>query len=115
MADRKQLADEARLHWEEISSQEYVFDRSELAAKVSQEITKAELQEFYNSFTQPENMRKLCVQVIGNERIDEEVEDREPKLEILTESLASDENVIINIEELQSKMFLHPVVKFLIN
>lgn len=114
-ADCKQLSDESLRHWKEIRSHEYVFDKFELAAKVTKGITKSDLQEFFLSFTQPKNMRKLSVQVIGNEENAEELKDREMKLEMLAGTLEPEGTLITNVEEFQSKLFLHPVVKFSIN
>ena len=111
-ADFKSLSEETTRNWSEINIQEYVFNRLELAAKVIKDITKTELQGFFKSFTEPGNMRKLSVQVIGNQHNNETFVRNEPTIEFLTDTLTEDENLIANIEEFQSKLNLNPAAKF---
>jgi nardilysin len=116
LADHKQLKDEFAMNWSEIINREYVFDRFELSARVTKSCTKSDLQDFYNSFMLPENMRKLSVQVIGNQESEENIlentKDRELNIEIISEKLSENENVITDIEEFKRELFLHPVVEF---
>lgn len=116
-ADIKSLYEEFRRNWNEIAEQHYVFDRHELSVKVTRSITKSELQEFFRSFTQPENMRKLSVQVIGNQKAEDSASDsntkqRELNIEFMMEKTSDDENLVDDIEVLHSKMTLYPAVKF---
>lgn len=119
LAEDLDLESEARIFWSEIKDQEYIFNRKELAAKVTKELTKADLQKFFKSFTQPENMRKLSVQVIGHATSGVEMKpndnERELNVEFITEKISEDENVFSNIEEFQRDLLLHPVVKFKID
>lgn len=116
LAEELDLATEVNNNWFEIKDQDYIFDRLELAANLTKTLTKSELQEFFKTFTQPENMRMLSVQVIGNKKSEEgsteNVNDKDLIVELLPEKVTEDENVVTNIEELRSQMFLHPVVKF---
>lgn len=114
LADHSSLTAEASANWAEIKDHEHVFNRRELAAEIIKNITKAELQDFFKSFTQPNNKRLLSVQVIGS-RTDEEnstQQNSDLEIEILTDKLVEDENLITNIEEFQSKLFLYPFSKF---
>lgn len=115
-AEVKTLREDFNRNWEEIAEQEYIFDRYELSAKVIKSITKSDIQEYFKSFTQPENMRKLSIQVIGNEKSEEKSTDnskeRELNIEIMTEKLSDDENLVNNIEEFKSNLTLYPEVKF---
>jgi hypothetical protein len=79
-----------------------------------QSLTKVDLQEFFKSFTQPDKIRKLTIQAIGNEKTDELKEQEEAKLafEFITERHESDENVITDIKEFISKAAIHPIVRF---
>lgn len=119
LAEDLDLESEARIFWSEIKDQEYIFNRKELAAKVTKELTKADLQKFFKSFTQPENMRKLSVQVIGHATSGVEMKpndnERELNVEFITEKISEYENVFSNIEEFQRDLLLHPVVKFKID
>lgn len=111
-AEHRTLSEEANRNWHEISEQDYVFDRFELAAEGTRALTKIELQEFFKSFTNPDKVRKLSVQVIGNSVTDipksqgfnvEFFSEKIPDLEI---------SAIEDIEEFQSNLTLYPVVKF---
>lgn len=116
MASDKQLSEERRRNWDEILDLEYVFDRNQLAAKSTKSLTKSELQDFFKSFTRPESMRKLSIQVIGSKQVDEPVgetvKDSKPKIQFITEKFSENESVIENIEEFQSNLLLFPFPKF---
>lgn len=105
--------DENSRNWAEISKQKYFFDRSQVIAAETAVLTKTELQEFFKSFTAPENMRRLSVQVIGNKKNEEtskEVADEAKlKIEFLEEKLHENESLIASLEDFQSKLFLYPV------
>jgi secreted Zn-dependent insulinase-like peptidase len=115
LADDLELIEEFDRNWDEIKDKEYKFDRLEETAKITKTLTKLDLQNFFKSFTQPENVRKLSVQVIGSERDDENVENldknREPKFEFMTEKLNANEKLITNIPEFQSNLVYYPVVR----
>lgn len=116
-ADHNTIAEELEANWNEIKERYYIFDRTELTVKVLKSLTKADLQEFFESFTRPENMRKLSVQVIGNQQIEgavvENSLDRELKVKFITEKLTEDENLIgEDIGKFQKDLLLHPVYKF---
>jgi secreted Zn-dependent insulinase-like peptidase len=117
LADKKLLSLEQHFNWTEISDNEYIFNRPELAAKVTKMLTKSDLQEFFSSFTKPENMRKLSVQVIGNEVVEgnsQEIDpNRELKVDIMRNKLTEDEqHVGEDIKDFQKSLVLHPIVKF---
>lgn len=114
-AEDLDLETEAARNWKEITEFNYVFNRFELAAKVTKNLTKSDLQTFFKCFTDPEKLRKLSVQVIGNkvnseDSIDHLKED-ELEVQVMTEKLISDETLITNIDEFRRKLFLHPAVK----
>lgn len=110
-----EIESEVAKNWNEIVRLEYFFERVEKSIEITKTFTKSDLQEFFKSFTQPENMRKLNVQVIGNQddggNSTIAAKDREFKVQFLTEKLSDDETVITNIEEFQSTMLLYPLVK----
>lgn len=114
-ADFSSIQDEANANWKEITQQDYVFDRYELAANVTRSLTKDDLQKFFTSITE-ENVRKLCIAVIGNKdqqnENDKLVQQREPILQLITENLQENENVITNLEDFRSRLVLQPVLKF---
>lgn len=106
--------DEKEKNWDEILKQEYFFNRSEVLAAEARSLSKKELQDFFKSFTAPENIRRLSVQVIGNKKNEdasnEVAGETKIKVEFLNEKLHENENLIENLEVFQSKMFLYPVV-----
>lgn len=110
------LSEETTANWAEITREDYVFDREDLMAKVTKALTKTELQEFFRSFTQPENIRKLAVQVIGNQNNDGAVsgnsKDQILKIDFMSEKLSEDENVLTDLAAFQSQAILYPTVKF---
>jgi nardilysin len=62
-----ELEKEVNRHWEEIRNGEYIFDRSELEAFETENLTKEEIVDFYSNTFQL-NKRKLSVQVKGEEK-----------------------------------------------
>lgn len=112
--DDLHLTLEAGRNWMEITSFNFLFDRLELSLKMTKTLTKTDLQEFFKSFTQPENIRRLIIQVVGNlqnasQSVPQE-SSRDLKVEFLTEKLNDDENLITDIADFQSKLFLYPAV-----
>ena len=104
---------EVASNWKEIKQQDYVFNRVELAAEVTDTLTKAGLQNFFKSFTKPENMRKLSVQVIGNQRGEEGLTEGGPfEIKYITKKLNDDENLITNIKDYQRDRYVYPVNAF---
>lgn len=116
LAEDLSLSSEVGQNWPEIKEQDYVFDRSEMAAKKTRSLTKADLQDFFKSFTQPDNMRRLTIQVIGNQASEGNAVEvkKNPNLnvEFISEKLNETENVIMSLEKFREKLFLYPVVKF---
>jgi nardilysin len=98
--------------WNEITEQENLFDRAELSIKVTKLITKAELQEFFESLTGP-NSRKLIIQILGN-RQENPSDDQAIELKILDLQLAENEKVITNILSFQNDLRLFPLTKSVI-
>lgn len=114
LAEHLDLTSESKSNWHEIKLQEYVFNRLELAAKITETITKSDLQEFFKSFTQPDNMRRLCVHVIGNLPDNSETADEPSDFEIkyLTDKLTEEENIITNIENFRNELYLFTIEGF---
>lgn len=114
-AEDLDLETEAARNWKEITEFNYVFNRFEMAAKVTKNLTKSDLQNFFKCFTDPEKLRKLSVQVIGNKVSDEDFIDplKEDELEVqlMTDKLTSNEMLITNIDEFRRKLLLHPAVR----
>lgn len=98
----------------EINNQEYVFEKNELAVKLTKAFSKQELQEFFKSFTQAGNIRKLTVQVVGNRKKVEgaDANDRFVGVEFITEKLNVDEKIITDFEAFHDTSYLYPVAGF---
>ena len=115
-ADTLDLETEVKRNWLQITLQDYVFNSFELSAKVTKEITKSDLQEFFNSLINPSTMRKLSLQTIGNEvnhdSSDSAISVRNMKVEFLSSKTSEAENLVTNIEDFQNELFLYPVAKF---
>lgn len=111
-AEDLEIEAEVGRNWNDIVRLEYLFSRLEKSIEITKTLSKSDLQDFFKSFTQPENMRKLSVQVIGNQQSEENSTTlvKDYNIEFLTDKLNDDESVIVNIEEFQSKLFLYPIV-----
>ena len=74
------LQDEFSRNWEEISNQEYLFNRREQEIKLLQSSDKSDMIEFMTNIlsNQSENYRKLSIQVIGSKVVSEETLDDKP-------------------------------------
>lgn len=105
--------DEKEKNWKEIINQKYLFNRSQVVAAETAALTKIEIQEFYESFTATEKIRRLSAQVIGIKKSDkiaiENESETKLELQFLDERLHENENLITSIEDFQNKMFLFPV------
>lgn len=102
----------------EITDQEYIFDRNELAVKLTRNFTKSELQDFFKNFTAPEKIHKLSLQVIGNPKTAENLvkdNSREINLTLITEKLTEDEKVVTDIEAFQKGLNLYAVGHFVLD
>ena len=74
------LQDEFSRNWEEISNQEYLFNRREQEIKLLQSCDKSDMIEFMTNFLSNEskNFRKLSIQVVGSKIVSEETLDDKP-------------------------------------
>jgi secreted Zn-dependent insulinase-like peptidase len=106
LGDDTGLYYEASRYWGEITEEDYLFNRHELAVQVTRALRKSELQDFFKSLTQ-RNVRKLTVQVIGNSQAN----DDDLQVKFLNEKLSSDEKVITNLDAFHTAMHVYPVVK----
>lgn len=117
-AEDLDLDNEMAHNWLEIKRFYYIFNRKEIYAKLTKSLTKVELQEFFKSFTEPDKMRKLSVQVIGSKTTEDDsvVSEKDKELDIIyiTKKLHENENLIEDVEEFQSKLFLHPVIRVVV-
>ncbi|CRK88532.1 CLUMA_CG002282, isoform A [Clunio marinus] len=106
------LEAEVTKNWSEIYRHSYMFDKNELSTKVTKNLTRTDLKDFFESLTSPENLKKLIVQVVGCSEncITTETQEkgRELNLEYIAEKLSDDENIITDIELFRSSLFLYP-------
>ncbi|CRK88531.1 CLUMA_CG002308, isoform A [Clunio marinus] len=116
IAPKERLSQEVSENWNAILKLNYFFDRDQICAEFIKNVSKEELQEFFNSITGGVNMRKLIVQVIGNteskEVIKEKIKNLEPTVGIKTEGLTDTERIITNISEFQRGVPFYPSVYF---
>lgn len=105
------LITEASKNWKEIKDFDYLFNRFELAAKVTKNLTKSDLQEFFSCFTHRDKVRKLSVQVVGNKETDEDSNEDKLEVQLMTEKLTDDENLVTDVDEFRRKLFLYHVAK----
>jgi secreted Zn-dependent insulinase-like peptidase len=109
LAEDLEIREEVYRNWNEITSSHFLFNRNEMKINVMKALTKFDLQDFFNSFTKPENLRKLNVQVIGNIADQQtSVENHEMKFEILTEKIHENENLISNVDDFKDSLELCP-------
>jgi nardilysin len=109
------LDTELKRNMYEITVQEYVFERNDLAVKLTKEFTKQELQEYFRSMIHPDKIRKLSTQVIGNRKKGEKEtngQDRFVGVEFITEKLNDDEKIITNFEDFHKNTYLYPIGVF---
>ena len=95
-------------NWSEITKQRYLFNSQEIQAKITQNITKIEFQSFFETCFKPEKIRKLCIQVIGNDQsatITEKISDDE---KFKQKFLESDGNCIQDLHEFQNGLMIYP-------
>lgn len=97
-----EMESENTRHWNEITSNEYIFNRFDLEATMLERLTKENVQEFYKQIL---NAPKLSIQVIGNK--EEELtkdEDHVPMLKLLQGDGESTEIVLADINEFKNSL-----------
>lgn len=106
------LESEVNRYWEEIVSNDYLFNRLELEAQMLTTITKQDVIEFYKTNINLMNQRKLSVQVVGT-TIEEDKADHSttPVLKLITDSTDIDVNTIEDIDKFRNSLFLYPVTQ----
>ena len=115
-AEDIRISQEVNRNWNELKNFEVMFNRKDAVSVTTKTITKLELQEMFTSFTQPENMRRLSVQVIGNQKNEDSdsdneiIKNQEMTYAVLTEKSSENENLIENIEDFQKNLVLYPVI-----
>lgn len=105
------LSSEITLNSREITEEAYNFNRTSEAIEDTKRVTKQDLQNYFTSVFDPQNIRKLMIQVIGktkHEMLNDIPEDN-PRRNILTEKTEIDDNIINDINEFKKTMFLYPV------
>lgn len=101
---------------EEITMMTYDFDKNRKLVEVAENLTKADLKEFFSSIFDKEEMKKISVQIIGS--VDDNESDAKSKeiladYKIFIEKLSIDENLIEEPNEFRDNLFLYePVLKY---
>lgn len=119
VVDQK-LRDEVNRNWAEITTEEYIFDRREKEVEALKNLTQSEFIDFYiNLIDNPEHLRKLSVQIIGDStvvgdenNVEEDSENMpvQYNLEFLNEN-PNDGNTINNIDGFRDNLFTYPYTK----
>lgn len=105
------LHKEVAINWDEIDDGFYRFDRREIYANVTKQITKAEFQEFYHSFMDDDNQRTVGIQIIGSKSENASITNNDDnlKVEMMSEKFTP-HNVITDIESFQHNLYLYPIL-----
>ncbi|CAO1403706.1 unnamed protein product [Diamesa serratosioi] len=103
--DDVQLGTEVNRNWNQIITEEHMFNYRSMKAKTLTTITKDELLEFYNSgiFT-----RKLSIQIIGNATDQLQTSDTE---ELTLNLITDNTDDITDIDDFKNGLFVYPVLK----
>lgn len=102
-----QLKDEVSRNWEEIVTEQYVFDRIYQEVEILRRISRENIIEFYHKYALDDQCaRKLSIQVRGNKEANEKSE----KQENLPEIVLYEHNVP-EVEETPWK-YIHDITKF---
>lgn len=107
-ADDLELADEVGRNWKEITKAKFTFNRNKLSINALKSLTKFDLQAFFESFTKPEKLRKLNIQVIGKGAGEQAVEIPENTLQFMTKQANGKENLVTNVNEFKKNLIFHP-------
>lgn len=98
-----EMESENSRHWNEITSNEYIFNRYDLEATMIEQLTKENVQEFYKKVL---GSPKLSVQVIGSaeEQAEPYDSDNVPSLKLLSDGEKGDESAISDIGEFKKSL-----------
>ncbi len=100
----------------EISHSEYLFDRHQQEIKLLESCDKTEMIQFMsNLLAKTENRRKLSVQVIGSDIIDEETLEDKPNDAVyeLNYHVSEKETFVPNIFEYKQTLQSYPIHKII--
>jgi len=105
------LSTEITHNLREITEEAYNFNRTKDALDDVKKMTKQDLQNYFTSVFDPQNMRKIMIQVIGKTKSEmlNDIPEDNPRKIILTEKTDIDENMITDINEFKKMLFLYPV------
>jgi nardilysin len=97
----------------EIIVQDYMFDRNEKYVKFLETLKKTDILEFYKGFIKVQDARKFSVQVVGSleESVEAGDEKKNVNLEILTEKVKEQENLVTDVVAFRNSLYLYPVLK----
>lgn len=97
-----EMESENNRHWNEITCNEYLFNRLDLEAAMLERLTKENVQEFYKKIL---SSPKVSIQVIGIKDDEEEViDDHVPSLKLLEGDKKSNEIVITDINAFRNSL-----------
>ncbi|KAM7347169.1 nardilysin-like isoform 1-T3 [Cochliomyia hominivorax] len=110
------LYEEVSRSWNEITTEEYLFDRKLKEIEILQTLEMEDILEFWQEHKEC-NERKLSVQVMGNNKATENTEQNntDDKLDnnLCLTLIDCDKNVksIMNLQEFKDKLKVYPVIK----
>uniref|UniRef100_A0A1B0CFG8 Uncharacterized protein n=1 Tax=Lutzomyia longipalpis TaxID=7200 RepID=A0A1B0CFG8_LUTLO len=112
-----QLKDEVLRNWDEIVTEQYIFDRIAKEVEILGNISQEKMIEFYQKYAVDEQFtRKLSIQVRGNKEVNENAEEQEHLPEILkhTFDVPQEESAqwkyVNDIAKFRNSLFLHPAL-----
>merc|ERR1719273_678237 len=108
------LLEEVNRNWSEINRNEYLFDRQQQEIKLLEQCDKKEMIEFMsNLLSKTEDRRKLSVQVIGSDVIDEEALEDKPNDAIyeLNYHVVNKETFVPNVSDYKGTLQSYPIHK----
>lgn len=105
---RNTMFGEFHANWSEITKQRYLFNSHEIQAKITQNISKIEFQSFFETCFKPEKIRKLCIQVIGNDQSEASSEKISDSEKFMPKFLESEGNCIEDLYEFQNGLMIYP-------
>ncbi len=112
------LAEEVHRNWAEINTREYIFDRHQQEIKLLEACDKDEMIQFMTKLlsadAESSQRRKLSVQVVGSDVIDDEtLEDSPDKIYTIKYHNEEAETFIQDIIEYKNSLMTYPIHKII--
>lgn len=113
-----ELKEEIQRNWTEITEEEYIFDRRFREIEHLKRLSKEDVIEFYKNIISKEMKRKLSIQVMGDEVLNESQQysqESDSHKQVIIEYRSTQPNFVTDVETFKRTLTTFPVIRTLVD